>query len=151
MAPKETLIAAIDQVVSHFNSRKLDLPDGFFDRKAQFIVNGETFESMLSPAPNDPLIMMLSRGPAGYRFTIKALQHAIPDARIERGEVLSDGDPFKVTTQLWLSGTLRGTGDPLHLLAHVTLRLTQAGSVEIAEAVVDAADLAKIHAARLRA
>ena len=33
----------------------------------------------LSTAPNDPLIMMLARGPAGYRFSAKALQHDMPD------------------------------------------------------------------------
>ena len=77
----------------YFNARKLDLPDGFFDRRTQFVINGAPFETLLGQSPNDPLILMLARGPAGFRFTAKALQHAIPDAQIERGEIVTDGDP----------------------------------------------------------
>jgi len=146
---KETLIEGIDQVIECFNRRTLDLPDGFFDRKAQFIINGATFESLLSTAPNDPLILMLSRGPAGYRFTVKALQHAMPDAKVERGEVASDGDPFKVTSQLWLSGTLRDSGEAVHALVSVALRLSAAGAVEVADAAVLRQDLERIRRARL--
>ena len=39
--------------------------------------------AMLGRSPSDPLVLMIARGPAGYRFAIKALQHAIPDARVE--------------------------------------------------------------------
>jgi hypothetical protein len=91
---------------------------------------------------------MLARGPAGFRFTAKALQHAIPDARLDRGDVATDGDPFQVTLKLWLSGTLRGSGESLNSLVSVTLRLAPAGHVEIAEAQIDAGDLEKIRQAR---
>jgi hypothetical protein len=150
MAAPESLIAAIDLVIDYFNTRRLDLPDGFFDRKTQFVINGATFESLLSTAPNDPLVMMLARGPAGYRFTAKALQHAMPDAKVERGDVLTDGDPFKVTTKLWLSGKLRGSGEAINAVVAVALRLTAAGLVEVADAVVDPKDLDRIREARLR-
>lgn len=151
MAAPENLIAAIDCVIAYFNARKMDLPDGFFDRKTQFVINGAPFESLLGGATNDPLILMLARGPAGYRFTTKALQHAMPDARLERGDVLTDGDPFKVTTKLWLSGKLRGTGEPINALVAVALRLTMAGVVEIAEGEIDPQQLEKIKTARLLA
>jgi hypothetical protein len=150
MGTQEGLIAHIDQIIEYFNKRRLDLPDGFFDRKTQFVINGAPFETLLSSAPNDPLILMLARGPAGYRFTVKALQHAIPDAKIERGDLITDGDPFKITTKLWLSGTLRGTGEKINALVNVSLRLTQAGSVDVAEATVDPATLDKIKEARVR-
>lgn len=149
MGAPQALVDAVDQVIAYFHARKLDLPDGFFDRKAQFVVNGATFDSLLSSAPNDPLIMMLARGPAGYRFTIKALQHAIPDAKIDRGDLVTDGDPFKVTSKLWLSGTLRDTGEAINALVTVVLRLTPGGSVVNAEATVDPPDLARIRKARL--
>jgi hypothetical protein len=87
MATAQGLIDAIDRVIEDFNRRRLDLPDGFFDRKTQFVINGAAFETLLSTNPTDPLILMLARGPAGYRFYVQALQHAIPDAKIERGEV----------------------------------------------------------------
>ena len=138
----------IDQVIEYFNRRKLDLPDGFFNRRAQFIVNGATFESLLSATPNDPLVMMLARGPAGYRFTVKALQHAVPDAKIERGEIISE--PAKITTKVWLSGALRGSGEKIDVLAGIVLQLTDTGEVSIAEATIDPVELEKIREARLR-
>ena len=150
MGAPESLIAHVDQVIEYFNKRKLDLPDGFFDRKTQFVINGAPFETLLGRAPNDPLILMLARGPAGYRFTVKALQHAVPDAKIERGDVIAAGDPFKVTTKLWLSGALRGSGEKINALIEVVLRLTQAGLIEVAEATIDPAMLEKIREARLR-
>ena len=149
MGAPEGLIAHVDQVIEYFNRRKLDLPDGFFDRKTQFVINGAPFETLLSTAPNDPLVLMLARGPAGYRFSVKALQHAIPDAKIERGDLITDGDPFKITTKLWLSGKLRGSGDPINALVNVTLRLTAAGAVETASADLDAGELEQIRKARL--
>ena len=141
---------AIDRVIAYFNARQLDLPDGFFDRRTQFVINGAPFETLLGQSPNDPLILMLARGPAGFRFAAKALQHAIPDARIERGEVVSDGDPVKVTMRLWLSGRLRGTAEAVNTVATVTLKLAAAGHVEVAEAALDDLALGKIREARLR-
>jgi hypothetical protein len=149
MGAPEGVIADVDQVIDYFNRRKMDLPDGFFDRKTQFVINGSPFETLLSNTPNDPLVLMLARGPAGYRFSVKALQHAIPDAKIERGDLFTDGDPFKITTKLWLSGKLRGSGDPINALINVTLRLTAAGAVETASADVDAGELEQIRTARL--
>ena len=137
-------------MIEDFNRRRLDLPDGFFDRKTQFVINGTPFENLLSSAPNDPLILMLARGPAGYRFTAKALQHAIPDANLERGDLVTDGDPFKITTKLWLSGKLRGSGEPLNTVVDVALRLTAAGPIEAAEATMDSMVLEKIRQARLQ-
>ena len=150
MGAPQSLIAHVDQVIEYFNKRKLDLPDGFFERKTQFVINGAPFETLLGRAPNDPLVLMLARGPAGYRFTVKALQHAVPDAKIERGDVIAAGDPFKVTTKLWLSGALRGSGEKINALIEVVLRLTQAGLIEVAEATIDPAMLEKIREARVR-
>ena len=148
MGPAQGLIDAVDQLIENFNRRKLDLPDHLFERKTQFVINGASFESLLSAAPNDPLVLMLSRGPAGYRFTMKALQHAIPDAAIERGEL--SGDAMNVTTTVWLSGSLRGTGERVHVLAAITLRLNSEGLVNVAEATLGPEQLEQIRAARLR-
>jgi hypothetical protein len=155
MAASQGVIAAIDRVIEYFNARRMDLPDGFFDRKTQFLVNGASFESLLSAAPNDPLVLMLARGPAGFRFAAKALQHAMPDASIhltpssiESGS-LSTGAPGVLAFQLRLSGTLRGAGEAVNALVEITLRMAPAGPVEIAEAIIDPATLAKIKAARV--
>ena len=132
----------IDEIIGLFNARKLDLPDGFFDRKTQFVLNGASFETMLGQSPTDPLILMLTRGPAGFRFTAKALQHAVPDARIER---LSKPD-----LALRLTGTLRGVNEPLDTVIDITLRANEGGAVAVAEASVDETVLDKIRQARLR-
>ena len=160
MAAAEDLIAAIDQVLAFFNARKMDLPDGFFDRKTQFVLNGAAFETLLGQSPTDPLILMLARGPAGFRFTAKALQHALPDARIEwpstpltqqvESASLRSRSLTTVTTQLRLSGTLRGTGEAIDAVVTVILRLTDGGQVQVAEAEIDRNALDKIREARVR-
>jgi hypothetical protein len=148
MAATQTLIDAIDRVIEYFNARKLDLPDGLFDRKTQFVINGAPFETLLGQPPNDPLVLMLARGPAGFRFTAKTLQHAMPDAKLERGDVKPD--PGGVAVELWLSGTLRGTGEPVNSVVGVTLRLAAAGHVDVAEATVEPVVLDQLRQARLR-
>ena len=149
MATSQALMNSVDRLIEYFNARRMDLPDGLFDRRTQFVINGTPFEMLLSTAPNDPLIMMLARGPAGFRFSAKALQHAMPDAKLERGEVT--GDASTVTTNVWLSGKLRGTGEAVNVVAAVTLRLAPAGHVEIAEAMMDPTVLRSIQEARVRA
>jgi hypothetical protein len=150
VAAAEGVIAAIDQIVAFFNARKMDLPDGFFDRKTQFLINGAPFETLLGQSPDSPLILMLSRGPAGFRFTAKAVQHAMPDAQLHRGEVAMSGDASTLSTQLRLSGTLRGTGEVVDARVPVSLRLNAAGQVEVAAAELDDAILGKLRDARLR-
>ena len=61
------------------------------------------------------------------------------------------GDPSAVTTNVWLSGKLRGTGEVVNALAAITLRLAPAGHIEIAEAVMDPTVLRSIQEARVRA
>ena len=140
--------AHIDRIIEYFNTRKLDLPDGCFDRRTQFVINGAAFETLLGRDPNDPLILMLARGPAGFRFAAKALQHAMPDAKLERGDV-EDGQAA-LHLKLWLSGTLRGTRESVNTVVPVAMKLAPAGHVEVAEATVEAAVLDKIREARLR-
>lgn len=145
------LVAAIDQVITFFNARRLDLPDGFFDRRTQFVINGTRFESLLGQSPNDPLILMLSRGPAGFRFATKALQHAIPNARFERASTrVSPAGSSKTALALRLTGTLRGIGESVNTIVSITLHLAEAGHIEVAEASVDPETLEKIRLARLR-
>ena len=124
MTPITQISAVIDQVIALFNAKAMDLPDGFFDRRTQFVLNGSSFETLLGRPENDPLVLMLARGPAGFRFAAKALQHAVPDAKLERSDIAGgpstsptrqiDSAPLRtrastVTTRLSLSGTLRGT------------------------------------------
>ena len=142
------VVANIDRIVEYFNTRRLDLPDGFFDRRTQFVINGSPFETLLGRPSNDPLILMLARGPAGYRFTIKAVQHAIPDVRIERGDVAGDG-ASTISVSLRLSGKLRGSGEAIDVVMPLVLTVAAAGHVEIVNATLDPSALDKIRHARL--
>ena len=146
--PSRRVTAAVDQVIAYFNARKMDLPDNLFDRKTQFVINGAPFETLLGQAqsPDDPLILMLTRGPAGFRFTSKGLQHAMPNARVKREEIVTSGNALQ--TRLRLSGTLRDSGETVEAIVEVTLRMTPAGLVETAGASMDPATLEKIRQAR---
>jgi hypothetical protein len=146
LATTESLIAAIDQIIAFFNASKMDLPDGFLDRKTQFVINGAPFETLLGQNPNDALILMLTRGPAGLRFTAKGLQHALVDSHLDRGDVTVDGTEVK--TRLWLSGRLRDSGESVNEVVDVTIRLNAVGLIESAAASMNAAMLEKIRQAR---
>jgi hypothetical protein len=146
LATTESLIAAIDQIIAFFNASKMDLPDGFLDRKTQFVINGAPFETLLGQNPNDALILMLTRGAAGLRFTAKGLQHALVDSHLDRGDVTVDG--AEVKTRLWLSGRLRDSGESVNEVVDVTIRLNAVGLIESAAASMNAAMLEKIRQAR---
>lgn len=60
MATAETLTGTIDRVIALFNAKAMDLPDGFFDRRTQFRLNGAPFETLLGQSPTDPLVLMLA-------------------------------------------------------------------------------------------
>jgi hypothetical protein len=151
MAASATVTTFLDQLIELFNRRSPDLPDGYFTRHTQFSLNGVPFEEMLGRSPNDPLVLMLTRGAAGYRFTAKALQHAVPDATLQRGE-LHESEAHGATIvrgQCWLSGRLRGTGESIELLVDVEMRF-RGSVVERANVSVDPEQLTRLHAARLR-
>lgn len=151
MAADARLTAALAELVALFNRRSMDLPDGLFDRRTQFLLNDTPFEAMLGRSPSDPLVLMIARGPAGYRFGIKALQHAVPDARVELGTIDEDSqDGHRCTVPLWLSGRLRGTGAAVETVVHVALTSTDTGTVIRADARVDPSVLDPIREARLR-
>jgi hypothetical protein len=155
LAAPQNLIDAIDRIIEYFNKRTLDLPDGFFDRRTQFVINGAPFETLLGRSPDDPLILMLARGPAGYRFAIKALQHAMPDALIRamdsssKAESVGASGVNEFVFQLRLSGNLRGTGEAVDIFVPITLKRGAAGEVMIAEATIEPMVLEKIRHARL--
>jgi hypothetical protein len=151
MAADPLLIARVDELITLFNRKSMDIPDGLLDRRTQFLLNGTPFEAMLGRPADDPLVLMIARGPAGYRFAIKALQHALPDARVQRGDIENAATPdggFAVL--LSVSGHVRGEGQRLEVAAHVRVSLGAAGTVSSAEATVEPAVVAILREARLR-
>jgi len=152
MAADPSLTARLDELVAQFNRKSLDLPDGLFDRRTQFLLNGTPFEAMLGRAPSDPLVLMLARGPAGYRFAVKALQHAVPDAVVERGETetAADAGHGDWRIRLWLSGHLRGTGDPIDTVLEARVEGGSPDTVTRVDLAMDDGVRARLAEARLR-
>jgi hypothetical protein len=152
MAAGQAMTTFVDQLVSLFNRRSMDLPDGSFTRHTQFLLNGVSFEETLGRSPTDPLILMLARGPAGYRFTAKALQHAVPDATLQRGELAEgvEGAARVVRGQYRLSGHMRGGGEPVDMVVDVEIRY-QGDAIDRVNATLDPALVDRLRAARLRA
>ncbi len=151
MAADASLISRVDELIALFNRRSMDIPDGLLDRRTQFLLNGTPFEAMLGRPADDPLVLMIARGPAGYRFAIKALQHALPDARVRRGEIEDAAAPDEAfVVSLWLSGHVRGEGQPLETVARVRVALGPTGAVAHAGAAVDPAVVEILRQARLR-
>jgi hypothetical protein len=153
MEASTRLMALVDELIALFNRRGEDLPDRLFDRRTQFVLNGIPFEETLGRSPSDPLVLMLARGPAGYRLIAKAAQHAIPDARVERGEYSwsSEAGKPQLRWQSWLSGHLRGTGETIETVFDAEFTLASSGCVERAAATIDETRLAVIREARMRA
>ena len=151
MAADARLTAIVDRLIDLFNRQSLDLPDGFFTRHTQLRLNGVPFEDLLSRTPDDPLVLMLARGPAGYRFAAKAVQHAVSDARLQRGELFeSTADAgLVISGQCWLSGTLRGTHEPADVLVDFAFAVRGA-SLTHADAAIDPQSLERLREARLR-
>jgi len=149
MATSPRLTAQLDELIALFNRRSLDLPDGLFDRRTQFLLNGKPFEVMLGRSAADPLVLMIARGPAGYRFAMKALQHAVPDARVERGEIETLTEPETWLVPLWLSGRLRGTEQPVEAVARAVVTAA-AGAVTRTDVELDPQIVELLGVARLR-
>ena len=149
MEARPPLTTLIDQLLVLFHRRSEDIPDGVFDRRTQFMLNGISFEQRLGRSSSDPLALMLTRGAAGYRFTLKSILHAIPDARIERGE-FRQSQPDVLSWQCWLSGHLRGTGEAIDAVFDVVFTLTPPGIVDRAAVTLAESDLDRLRSARLR-
>lgn len=151
METSPALAARIDQLVDLFNRQSMDLPDGLFDRRTQFVLNGVAFEEMLGRSPSDPLILMLARGPAGYRFAVKALQHAVPDGRVQRGELRARtlDDHVVVEGQCWLSGHFRSNSKPAELVFDFELSVGANGAVERVNLTMPEPVLAELRVARV--
>lgn len=140
----------IDQLIALFNRKGMDLPEGLFDRATQFLLNGAPYETLLGRHSSaDPLVLMLARGPAGYRFIAKALWHTVPDVQIQRGELSWNGPADTCGGELWLSGHLRGSREPVEIVVSIALTFALGAWIERAEATIDQAVLDKLRAARL--
>jgi hypothetical protein len=137
---------ALDQLIACFNRRIMDVPDGFFDRNARFTLNGVPFEALLGRAGEDPLVRMIARGVAGYRFAARPLLHALETALVARVRAERDGDCWDIV--LALRGTLRGSGHVFEETVQAALRVGETGAVVETHVSIDPRALDSIRAAR---
>jgi hypothetical protein len=138
----------LDDLIECFNRRVMDVPEGFFDRNAQFTLNGQTFEAMLGRSDDDPLIRMIARGAAGYRFAAKPLLHALETVLVSRMDFSTEAEADSARLVLALRGTLRGSGAVLDEMVTVNLMLTPARTVQRADVMIGERALDRIRAAR---
>lgn len=136
----------IDELIAYFNRRVMDVPDGFFDRNARFTLNGQTFEALLGRTDDDPLIRMIARGAAGYRFAAKPLLHALDTVLVSRMDFTEDDDHARA--KLALRGTLRGSGTVLDEMVTVDLSIAPPGTVQRVDVMIAEGALDRIRAAR---
>jgi hypothetical protein len=145
MAPS-LLLQRLDELIACFNRRVMDVPEGLFDRNARFTLNGVAFEAMLGRGDDDPLIRMIARGAAGYRFAAKPLLRALETVLVSRMD-FDEGDG-RARGRLALRGTLRGSGAVLDEPVAVDLALTPAGAITQAHVLIGERALDRIRVAR---
>lgn len=135
-----------------FNGGSLDLPDGLIDRGCVFRLNGVAYEDTMGRPVTDPIVRMIARGPAAYRFLAQAVRYALPDAHLG----LSAIEPAQsemaglVTATATLEGTLRATHGGFTCRAAVALVTGARGRVCEVAVMLDEALVAAIAEARRR-
>ena len=140
------LLRQFDELIGYFNRRVMDVPDGFFDRDARFTLNGVSFETMLGRTDDDPLVRMIARGAAGYRFAAKPLLHALETVLVSRMDFDEEGT--RARGRVALRGMLRGSGTVLDEMVSLDLALTDARGVSRVDVLISDAALDKIRTAR---
>ena len=142
----DTLRARLTELIDSLKRGRLDVPDGLLDRNAAFSLNGTPYETLLGRDPDDPLIRLIARGPAGYRFAAQALIRALgtPLLTIER---MDDAPPGYEVTGL-LSGLLRGSGGSINCPVIIRMTMTLSGTVATADVVIERDVLTKLDHAR---
>jgi hypothetical protein len=139
-------LTQFDELLAYFNRRSMDVPEGFLARNAQFTLNGVSFETLLGRSASDPLIRLIARGPAAYRFAAKPLLHALDRALATRAEF--DVSDRRASGTVVLRGTLRGSGDLFDERLVCEFQLAPGGSVESADVSIAETALARIREAR---
>lgn len=97
-------------LVDAFNHSSLDVPEGGIDRGCTFRLNGVTYAETMGQPLTSPLVRLVALGPAAYRFLAQAVRYAMPDARVDLGDVtITHHDRGGLATgTATLAGTFRG-------------------------------------------
>lgn len=147
-----TLAERLTRLVNAFNGRSLDVPEGLLDRGCVFRLNGVAYEDTMGRPVTDPIVRLVARGPAAYRFLAQALRYALPDATVSIEGVVPD-DHARVplaSTMATVDGTLRGGDTGFRSKVAVALVINEAGLVQEIAAMMNEAHVEAIREARGR-
>jgi hypothetical protein len=144
------LLDRLSALVDLFGRGSLDLPDGLLTHDTSFGLNGVAYDTTLGRPAGDPLTRLVGRGAGGYRFLLKALRFALPDARLTVGtlERTSIDTGCRLAGDGRLTGTLRGSGEPFAADLTVAFTFDDEGHLLAIDATCDRDDVARILAAR---
>jgi hypothetical protein len=144
------LLDRLSALVGLFDDGSLDLPDGLITHETVYRLNGVAYDATLGRPAGDPLARLVGRGAAGYRFLIKALRFALPDARLAVGalERTTVDAGCRLTGGGRLRGTLRGSGETLVSDADLAFTFDAHGRLVAIDAGLAPEDVARILAAR---
>lgn len=144
-----TLADKLARLAHLFNEHSLDVPDGLLDRGCVFRLNGVAYEDTMGRPVADPIVRMVARGPAAYRFLAQAVRYALPDARLRLSGVVPahPGPAGLATATATLEGALRGGGG-FSARAAVAFVTGAHGMVNEVAVMLDEAHVAAIAEAR---
>jgi hypothetical protein len=144
-----TLLDRLSALVGLFGRGSLDLPEGLLTRDTVFRLNGTAYDESLGGA-SGPLARLVGRGPGGYRFLLKALRFALPDARLAIGtlERTSLATGCRLAGGARLEGTLRGSDEAFAEPLALDLSYDADGRLVAIDVELDPRHVARIQAAR---
>jgi len=144
------LLDRLTSLVALFDRGSLDLPDGTLTHDTVYRLNGVAYDSTLGRAAGDPLARLVGRGAGGYRFLVKALRFALPDARLTIGalERTSLEAGCRLAGDGRVEGTLRGAGEAFAADVDLVFTFDDLGRLIAVDAGVDPARVAQIQDAR---
>ncbi len=98
------------------------------------------------------MVRLIARGPGAYRFLAKAVQYAMPDARIMMGALtrLSRTTGSDLDGSATLSGVLRGSSEPFTADCDIALAFDESGHLTGVAVRIDEQPLARLREARAR-
>ena len=145
-----TLLDRLSALVGLFGRGSLDLPDGLLTHDTVFRLNGTAYDESLGRPASDPLARLVGRGPGGYRFLLKALRFALPDARLAIGtlERTSLDAGCRLAGSARLEGTLRGSDEPFAEPLALALSYDTLGRLASIDVELDPRQVARLQAAR---
>lgn len=133
------------ELVTYFNNGTLDVPDGLLARDCVFRLNGVAYEETIGRPATDPIVRLVARGPAAYRFLSQRLRYFVPDAVAALDEIAEPDAPGGLASAVCrLRGTPRGSAARLAVTVPVALVTNTRGLVSEVAIVVDPDVLARL-------